>query len=527
MPIALKGNLVPLSKANPGQSFAGRIYLNDSADGVSTIEALKQGTQAAPPGFSATPIVETGDAFIYPGLIDLHSHIGYNTLPLWTQPGEPKPFLHHHIWPGRSTYKEKVSWPAWVLAKAAPEALLTYVQVRALAGGTTSIQGWPSANRSPANHLVRNIDDQKFGGRDMTRTSVITLDVESLRQRADHIENGLSLIYHCAEGQVGSRVIREFDDVATANCLRQRLIAIHCTAMGNDEFARWKARSELAGDPKPGAVVWSPFSNLWLYGQNTDIMSARNNGITVCLGTDWGPSGTKNLLGELKVARLWSDSQQWGLTDFDLVQMVTSSPGDSLALSWGHQLGRLEANALADITVVAKRKSDPWENLVTAREEDILLVIVNGKPHFGTKSLMSACGATKTTSVRLGPVRRRTVLINPAEEDLPNPSPWTWNKALAILNAVRADPIGSVDTASAPTAMAGRVSAAVGPFNDPFILELDMPGGLGAVAGPPPPGVVVDIPPMPSLRHDRNWRATVKNRGFHDGLLNKLDSFYV
>ena len=527
MPIALKGKLVPLSKADPGQTFSGRIYLNDSVGGVATIEALKQGTQAAPPGFDATPIVDTGDAFIYPGLIDLHSHIGYNTLPLWTQPGEPKPFRHHNIWPGRSTYKEKVSWPAWVLAKAAPEALLTYVQVRALAGGTTSIQGWPSANRSPANHLVRNIDYQKFGGKDMTRTSVITLDVDGLRQRADQIENGLSLIYHCAEGRVDSIVIREFDDVATANCLRQRLIAIHCTAMGNDEFARWKARAELAGDPGPGAVVWSPFSNLWLYGQSTDVISARNNGISVCLGTDWGPSGTKNLLGELKVARLWSDSQQLGLTDFDLVQMVTSSPGDALALPWGHQLGRLEANALADITVDARRKSDPWENLVAAREEDTLLVIVNGEPRFGTKSLMSACGATKTTSVRLGPVRRRTVLINPAEEDLPNPSSWTWNKALAILKAVRADPIGAVDTASAPTAMAGRVSAAVGPVDNPFILDLDMPGGLGVVAGPPPPGVVVDIPRMPSLRHDRNWRASVKNRGFHDGLLDQLDSFYV
>jgi hypothetical protein len=32
---------------------------------------------------------------------------------------------------------------------------------------------------------------------------------------------------------------------------------------------------------------------------------------------------------------------------------------------------------------------------------------------------------------------------------------------------------------------------------------------------------------MPSLRHDRNWRASVKNRGFHDGLLDQLDSFYV
>ena len=48
--------------------------------------------------------------------------------------------------------------------------------------------------------------------------------------------------------------------------------------------------------------MWSPFSNLWLYGDTTDVSSARRHGLRVCLGSDWTPSGTRNLLGELKVA---------------------------------------------------------------------------------------------------------------------------------------------------------------------------------------------------------------------------------
>ncbi len=527
MAFVLEGRVVPLASGNERRTFNGRVYVPDSSDGVGRIEAVKRSGQAVPAGYANAPVVDVGDAFIYPGLIDLHSHLGYNTLPLWTQPNEPRPFLHHDIWPGRSSYKPRVSWPAWVLAKAAPEALLNYVQVRALAGGTTAIQGWPSANRRPANQLVRNIDDQRFGGDDRIRTSTLTLDLDGLRDRAERLRQGMGFIYHCAEGQQGSRVTEEFDDVATAGCLRQGLIAIHCCAVGESEFEKWKNRAALANDPAPGTIVWSPFSNLWLYGQTTEIPFARQHDIAVCLGTDWGPSGTKNLLGELKVARLCSDEYGWGLSDFELVEMVTATPGNALGRCWNVTTGRLEPNALADVAVFARRASSAWKNLVEAREEDVLLVAVNGKPVYGTNELMRRSGARRTTSVRVGSARRRTVLINAADKDLPSPRSWTWSKTLAQLHAVRDDPIGAVDNAAMAYAGVATLPDIVGPGDDPLIIDLDMPGGLGVIAGPPPAGHVTDIPRMPSLRHDRNWRATIKDRGWHEGLLDQLDSFYT
>ena len=54
--------------------------------------------------------------------------------------------MHRDLWPGAPSYKPAVSWPAYAYMKGAPEALLAYAQVRALAGGTTTIQGWPNAN---------------------------------------------------------------------------------------------------------------------------------------------------------------------------------------------------------------------------------------------------------------------------------------------------------------------------------------------------------------------------------------------
>ena len=58
--------------------------------------------------------------------------------------------------------------------------------------------------------------------------------------------------------------------------------------------------------------MWSPFSNLWLYRDTTDVLAARAAGVRVCLGADWSPSGSKNLLGELKVADMWNRTSSAG-----------------------------------------------------------------------------------------------------------------------------------------------------------------------------------------------------------------------
>ena len=51
-------------------------------------------------------------------------------------------------------------------------------------------------------------------------------------------------------------------------------------------------------------MVWSPLSNLLLYGATADVAAAQAAGVSIGLGSDWSPAGSKNLLGELKVARL-------------------------------------------------------------------------------------------------------------------------------------------------------------------------------------------------------------------------------
>ncbi len=130
---------------------------------------------------------------------------------------------------------------------------------------------------------------------------------------------------------------------------------------------------------------------MWLYGQTTDVPAARAAGVTVSLGSDWAPSGTKHVLGEVKSARLVSDHFGWDLSDFDLVRMVTCNPGDLLALPWDRQLGRLQPGAIADLVVIhAKPRAVAFHTIVKATEVDVELVVIDGRPRYGTPALMTA-----------------------------------------------------------------------------------------------------------------------------------------
>jgi 5-methylthioadenosine/S-adenosylhomocysteine deaminase len=97
------------------------------------------------------------------------------------------------------------------------------------------------------------------------------------------------------------------------------LIAIHGSALGQPQLDAIAAVG--------ATLVWSPFSNLWLHGQTAEIAQAKASGLRLCLGSDWAPSGTTNVLWELKVADLWNRAQpQPVFTPQELCELVTANP---------------------------------------------------------------------------------------------------------------------------------------------------------------------------------------------------------
>jgi 5-methylthioadenosine/S-adenosylhomocysteine deaminase len=505
---AIRGRIVPLASdraVSPGELdvFAGTLWLGD--DGMVT--SVTHGKAAPPRGCETAPVVDVGSSLVFPGLIDLHNHLAYNTLPLWTDPSRPKdkPFLHHNTWPGAKTYAADVTWPAYTFITASPEELLAYAETRAIAGGTTTIQGSPPKNRPRDGWVVRNAEDETWGTHDanLIYASTLTLRPADLADQAVHMRHGSSFIYHCSEGQADSVVAREFHDAQTAGCLQERFIAVHCNAVEPTAFASWR---------KQGAVVWSPFSNLWLYGSTTDVPAVIEAGLTPCLGSDWGPSGTRSVLGELKVARLVSDARGWGLSDSDLVRMVTTNPGDVLARPWKRQTGRLQPGAVADVLVLrAAPRSDPFRALVGARERDVDLVVVGGHAEYGKPALMEAAGSTVTTLLEVDGEARALVLTRPDDTG----GPWQWKDVLARLEEVRADPGRAIETGRS------RQDVAV-----PLRLALDMPTGLTPLGGLPKDLDDITVPELAGLSHDRPFLDSVVGRGYHGGLLDDLAVFY-
>jgi len=515
MSLVIAGRIVPMSNdatvaANDAAVFKGKVWIGD--DG--RIAAVTQGASKGPPGFEKAAVVDVGTDLVVPGLIDLHSHLAYASLPLWVEPNRIVPFLHHNIWPTRPTYAADVTWPAYAFVVASPAELLAYAEVRALVGGTTCIQGSPPSNRPLDGWLARNVEDETLGGtidRDRVRTSTLTLKPDQLGEKADQMRAGSTFIYHCAEGQPGSIVNREYKAARSAGCLQPRFVAIHCNAIDPAAFGNWTT---------PGATVWSPFSNLWLYGTTTDVPAAIANGLTVCIGSDWGPSGTRNALGELKVASLVASARNWSLTHIDLVRMVTANPGDVLSGSWGVPLGRLQPGALGDVTVfAAKAGADAFRTIVEATERDVRLVVVGGRAQCGMSTLMTAAGATGTSEITVAGEKRALALTRIEDRS----TPWSFDSVLARMEAVRADPKGEINKArGALASWAGRLDQPEAPMR----LALDMPTGIAPIGGLPKDLGQVKVPPLQPLAHDRAFFTSLTGRGFHGTLLDGLADFY-
>ena len=80
--------------------------------------------------------------------------------------------------------------------------------------------------------------------------------------------------------------------------------------------------------------------------------------VPVALGSDWSPSGSRNLLAELKVARIVNRTLSPSpFTDRELVAMATRNPAK--ILGWENALGSLAAGHFADLLVVARHRRRP------------------------------------------------------------------------------------------------------------------------------------------------------------------------
>lgn len=443
----------PLS--GPKLALAGRVVTMDEEFTVKldaivyvdqgSIVAVQERAQPSPAGFDNIPVVETGGT-LFPGLIELHNHLSYNALPLWSP--VPKLFHHRGQWPDHLDYRKLISGPMTVVGEyrdgegkpALLAPLVRYVECKCLLGGVTTSQGIMLSSNAGVQRfyrgIVRNVEQTNDPDLLEAQGRIADVDAKDAGAFLARLKKEDScFLLHLSEGVTQSG---QTDSVARRHFLALQ-VAPHQWAL-NERFAGIHAAGLLPEDfavlaQHGGAMVWSPLSNLLLYGATARVEAAKQAGVRIALGSDWSPSGSKNLLGELKVAWLYDQHVLGGAFGArELVAMTTRNA--AAILKWEKVLGALEPGKRADLIVIDGKTGDPYEALIRAKETSIRLVMINGIARYGVPELMSALGATGQ-ALRVGGQKRRLFLEQQTAD--PDVASVSLSKARSALRAAFRD----------------------------------------------------------------------------------------
>jgi 5-methylthioadenosine/S-adenosylhomocysteine deaminase len=406
--------------AEPARAFAlkGAVITPDAAwsEGYVVVEGGQvAAVQQNPP--SGVDALDTGGV-ILPGLIDLHGHPEFNVFAAWEP---PTLFANRYRWRASDIYHELVRDPQNTLIKKLPAGTeLRYAEIRALVGGVTAIQGASGAGARPADEaLVRNVDLFIFGqhraramidlptasSRDAPRLAKIVQDIHDGKVDAFYL--------HLSEGQRGDqRSQSEYERFIALGAATPGTVLIHASALTAEQI------HEVAD--AGCRLVWSPQSNLRLYGQTTLAAEALAAGMPVGLGADWLPSGSTSLLAEMKVARRELAQQGNLLPAAELVAMVTSGAASIAGLA--DHIGTLAPGRPADVLVLERHHEDPYENICRADPSWVELVLIGGDVTYGRSDWFAGL-----TDAAAGPTIEQLI---------------AWGKTMTLDNGYRAQAAG-------------------------------------------------------------------------------------
>jgi len=143
------------------------------------------------------------------------------------------------------------------------------------------------------------------------------------------------------------------------------------------------------------SLIWSPRSNISLYGETAPVALMKRMGINIALGTDWIPSGSINMSRELRCAIDLNDNNFGGVfTREDLWRMVTINA--ARALHADEAIGSLQVGRRADLAVFT-RAANVFASVVESTPEDVILVLKDGRPLNGNAAVVASLDNTCDT----------------------------------------------------------------------------------------------------------------------------------
>ncbi len=340
-------------------------------------------------------------ASISPGLINAHEHIGFANGHPWRAQDDGVDsnlrWRHRHDWRRGKRGHPRVSPTG---GRASRQAMAA-AELRFVLGGATSLNG-----SGGADGFLRNLDrsNQREGLNQAAATyATFPLGDANGDQRNDGCgyvavadsnsnayqklrENRGDSVYapHVAEG-IDSEARNEFLCLTNgrdgaADALDGAAI-IHGVGLTADDF-QTMFRLQMG-------LVWSPRSNISLYGDTASIGLALASGVPIALGTDWVDSGSISMLRELRCAENF-DERYLGnrIGDYRLWRMATVDAARVFRVE--DEIGDLKVGLKADIAIFAGPRNNPYGRVISAQPEDVLLVLRGGQRLSGRAEIISA-----------------------------------------------------------------------------------------------------------------------------------------
>ncbi len=371
--LLLKGTvLAPDQKIDDGE------VLIDGNGIIQCVAADCSGTAGA----GDATVITCDNGVISPGLINTHDHISFARTPP-TDFGTER-FDHRHDWRKGLRGHNKLQ-----LAGTAGGAEILAAELRFVMSGTTS-----TISAGGRRGLLRNLDGQDKEGLNTPTVNSDTFPLDdndgiystsgcnygSNPTTASDVASEHAYVPHIAEGIDAEAQNEVTCTTTTYDVVEPQTAIVHAIAVGGAEVAEFAAERSW--------VVWSPRSNVALYGNTAPVTLLDNMGVGIALGTDWLASGSMNMSRELRCAdELNKTYYNNHFSDEEIWRMATLNAAFVAGVENG--LGALKVGYTADIAIFNSTNHKDYRAVIDAEPADVALVLRGGEALYGDKDLLN------------------------------------------------------------------------------------------------------------------------------------------
>jgi cytosine/adenosine deaminase-related metal-dependent hydrolase len=391
LPLPARTACASMKTGTAGVVYQGTLLLPNSVvegelfvkDGAIVCAAASCSTAA---GFSDASVVKCTDTVISPGLINPHDHLSFaNGAP--AAHGTER-YEHRHDWRKGLRGHTKIT-----AAGGASADTIRAAELRFIMSGATSVAG-----AGGATGLLRNLDVNAANLEGLAGVKIVNSDTFPLKDSAGALVASGCGTYSATRVKTGD--ITQFDGYlphisegidneahnefvcqnSDPNDLVQKQTAIvHGIAVTPADIALYRADQT--------ALVWSPRSNIDLYGDTASVIEYDNLGVQISLGTDWLASGSMNMARELACVNELNDKYfAKHFSDEAIWRMVTTN--SAFAVGMTKHLGMLKPGYVADIAFFDARKNTKHAAVTRASAEDVVLVLRGGEALYGDANVL-------------------------------------------------------------------------------------------------------------------------------------------